>query len=50
MGACTVDGPNGPTIESVEEMAGRFYGEMLTLVPVWKQRRASAHSQASQAI
>lgn len=38
MGACSVDGPTGPTIESVEEMAGRFSGELLSLVPAWKQR------------
>ena len=38
MGACSVDGPTGPTIESVEEMAGRFTSELLTLVPGWKQR------------
>jgi hypothetical protein len=45
MGACTVDGPNGPRIESVEEMAGRFYAEMLTLVPVWKQRLSADPGQ-----
>jgi hypothetical protein len=33
-----MDGPNGPTIKSVEEMAGRFHGELLMLVPTWKQR------------
>jgi hypothetical protein len=45
MGACTVDGKDGPTIESVEEMAGRFYSEMLTLVPVWKQRLSAEPGQ-----
>lgn len=45
MGACTVDGPNGPMIQSVEEMAGRFYGELLTLMPVWKQRLSADPSQ-----
>lgn len=45
MGACTVDGPNGPTIESVEAMAGRFYAEMLTLVPAWKQRLSADPGQ-----
>lgn len=45
MGDCSVDGPQGPTIKSVEEMAGRFYAEMLTLVPVWKQRLADAPDQ-----
>ena len=48
MGGCTVDGPNGPTIESVEEMAGRFYAEMLTLVPVWKQRLSADPGQLMQ--
>jgi len=38
MGACRVDGPTGPTIESVEEMVGRFTSELLMLVPGWKQR------------
>lgn len=38
MGACFVSGPTGPRIESVEEMAGRFYAELLTLVPAWKQQ------------
>ena len=45
MGACSVDGPTGPTIESVEEMAGRFAGELLTLVPAWKQRLSADPGQ-----
>lgn len=45
MGACRVDGPTGPTIESVEEMAGRFTGELLMLVPGWKQRLAADPGQ-----
>jgi hypothetical protein len=45
MGACSVDGPTGPTIQTVEEMAGRFYGELLTLVPDWKQRLVADPSQ-----
>ena len=48
MGACTVDGPNGSPIESVEAMAGRFYAEMLTLVPVWKQRLSAEPGQLMQ--
>lgn len=48
MGACTVDGPDGPTIESVEAMAGRFYAEMLTLVPIWKQRLSAQPDQLMQ--
>lgn len=45
MGGCSVDGPQGPMIKSVEEMAGRFYAEMLALVPVWKQRLADDPGQ-----
>lgn len=45
MGDCTVDGPNGAPIVSVEEMAGRFYAEMLLLVPVWKQRLSAQPDQ-----
>ena len=45
MGACHVDGPTGPTIESVEEMAGRFTGELLMLVPAWKQRLSADPGQ-----
>ena len=38
MGVCNVDGPTGRTFESVEEMAGRFTGELLMLLPEWRQR------------
>jgi len=48
MGDCTVDGPNGPKIESVEQMAGRFYAEMLTLVPVWKKQLSAEPDQLMQ--
>jgi hypothetical protein len=41
MGAVTVDGANGPKIQSVEEMAGRFSSELMTLMPDWKQRLKS---------
>jgi len=37
MGGCRMD-PDGPLIQSVEEMAGRFYGELLELMPPWKER------------
>ena len=37
MGGCRVD-PHGPQIQSVEEMACRFSGELLELVPSWKER------------
>lgn len=38
MGAVTVDGPDGPSVESVEEMAGRFSSELMTLMPGWRER------------
>lgn len=37
MGALSVDGPKSPTVKSAEEMVGRFYGELLTQLPDWKQ-------------
>ena len=33
MGACKVDGRDERAIESVEEMAGRFCSELMTLMP-----------------
>lgn len=41
MGAVTVDGANGPRIQSVEEMAGRFSSELMTLMPQWRARLIS---------
>ena len=41
MGACRVDGPDGPPIQSVEEMAGRFSSELMTLMPGWKDQLTS---------
>ena len=38
MGAVKVDGRNGPDVESVEEMAGRFSSELMTLMPRWRQK------------
>lgn len=38
MGALSVDGPERPQVESVEEMIGRFTGELLGHVPQWKQK------------
>ena len=38
MGVCKVDGRDGTAIESVEEMAGRFSSELMTLMPSWKAR------------
>ena len=41
MGAVKVDGRDGPDIESVEEMAGRFSSELMTLTPGWRERLKS---------
>lgn len=38
MGAVTVDGPDGPSIDSVEEMAGRFSSELIAQMPGWRER------------
>lgn len=48
MGACSVNGPDGPMIESVEEMAGRFSSELMTLMPGWKERIFSAPEELHQ--
>ena len=45
MGTCRVAGRTGPTIDSVEEMAGQFCAELLTLVPAWKQRLSAEPNQ-----
>jgi hypothetical protein len=36
MGVCKVNAADGPAIESVEEMAGRFSSELMMLMPGWK--------------
>lgn len=38
MGAVNVFGPNTPSVQSAEEMAGRFSGELIAQLPVWKQK------------
>lgn len=48
MGAVMVDGQDAPAIESVEEMAGRFTSELMTLVPGWKQRLMSDPADLEQ--
>lgn len=48
MGALKVDGPNGPDIQSVEEMAGRFSSELMTLMPGWRQRLKSDPGELEQ--
>ena len=37
MGVVSVDGRDKPNVQSVEEMFGRFAGELLSLIPGWKQ-------------
>lgn len=41
MGSVMVDGRDTPAIESVEEMAGRFTSELMTLMGRWKERLIS---------
>lgn len=48
MGAVMVDGQDAPAIESVEEMAGRFTSELMTLMAGWKQRLMSDPSELEQ--
>lgn len=48
MGAVSVNGRDGPTIQSVEEMAGRFSSELMTLMPGWKQSIVREPSKLSQ--
>jgi hypothetical protein len=38
MGDLRVDAPNSPPVVSPEEMAGRFYGELIGAMPDWKRR------------
>lgn len=38
MGAVNVFGPNSPSVQSAEEMAGRFSGELIAQLPGWKQK------------
>jgi hypothetical protein len=33
-----MDGPNSPWVKSAEEMVGRFQGELISLLPGWKER------------
>lgn len=48
MGGIKVDGPDAPDIESAEEMAGRFYGELISVLPDWKQRLAGDPGQLEE--
>jgi hypothetical protein len=42
MGDFSVDGPEMPTVTSVEEMVGRFTSELIAHIPLWKQKLADA--------
>jgi hypothetical protein len=42
MGDLCVDAPDSPPIVSPEEMAGRFYGELMGRMPDWKRRLGEA--------
>lgn len=48
MGGVKVDGPDTPDIESAEEMAGRFQGELISVLPDWKRRLADDPSQLEE--
>jgi hypothetical protein len=45
MGDYRVDGPNTPSVQSPEEMAGRFQAELMTALPGWKGRLAADPDQ-----
>ena len=47
MGDVRVHGPDQPPVTSPEEMAGRFHGELITLLPGWKERLETDPSQLS---
>lgn len=42
MGAFSVDGPEMPTVKSVEEMVGRFTSELIPHIPLWKEKLSGA--------
>ena len=48
MGGVKVDGPDSPDIKSAEEMAGRFHGELIFVLPEWKQRLAGEPGQLEE--
>jgi len=41
MGELTVDGVDGKSVQSVEELVGRFQGELFANIPKWKERLAN---------
>lgn len=42
MGVTRVQGPDGPVVDSAEEMVGQFSAELIALLPSWKQRITDA--------
>jgi hypothetical protein len=48
MGDLHVDGPNSPPVVSPEEMAGRFYGELIGALPNWKRRLSDDPSRLAE--
>jgi hypothetical protein len=45
VGAVSVAGPEAPSIQSVEEMIGRFQAELITQLPAWKEKLTADPSQ-----
>jgi len=45
VGDCVVDGKDGPSVKSAEEMIGRFTSELVSLMPDWRDRLAAAPEQ-----
>ena len=48
MGDLHVDEQNSPPVVSPEEMAGRFYGELIGAMPDWKQRLGEDPSRLAE--
>ena len=48
MGDLHVDATNSPPVVSPEEMAGRFHGELIGVMPDWKRRLGEDPSRLSE--
>lgn len=48
MGDLHVDEQNSPPVVSPEEMAGRFYGELIGAMPDWKRRLGEDPSRLAE--
>ncbi len=48
MGELRMDGPDAPPVVSPEEMAGRFYGELIGAMPDWKRRLGEDPSRLAE--